>query len=285
MEKPKIEYVKDTFEEYLSKSDYIAASDTKNFMHSPRLYYYERYEKVREAVTEERHFPVGSAIHEAILEPHLFKSNYIVCPKYDRRTKQGKEDYAEFLLKTEGKTLLFEDEMEMVTKMAETAVKNKTLMELLQDSYREVSCYTTDPITGLKIRLRPDSLAKSKSTITDIKSCLDSSPRKFKHDVYSYDYSITNAYYCDFLGRENYVFAALEKTQPHQLTLMQLNDEMVDYGRKQYRTALDLLKWSIDNNYWCDYTEFEILKECYELGTLEEFFDTLERSERIILLK
>lgn len=283
--KPKIEFVKDTFPEYLGKTDYIAASDIKNFMHSPKVYYYERFEKVREEVATERHFPIGSAIHEAVLEPHLFKSNYIICEKFDRRTKDGKAAYEAFLLTTEGKTLLFQDEMDMILRMAESALKNKTLTELLKDSYREVSCYTHDPITGLKIRMRPDSLAKTKSTITDLKSCINSSPRKFKSDCYNYDYSLSAAYYMDFIGRENYVFAAMEKTAPYQTSLFQLNDDMIEYGRKQYRTGLDLLKWSIDNNYWCDYIEFEILKECYELQTLPEFFDTLERSEQIVILK
>ena len=45
-----------------------------------------------------------------ILEPQKFTSNYIVAPKFDRRTKVGKQDYEDFLLQTEGKTLLFEDE-------------------------------------------------------------------------------------------------------------------------------------------------------------------------------
>jgi hypothetical protein len=48
--------------------------------------------------------------------------------------------------------------------------------------------------------------------------------------------------------------------------------------------ALDLIKWSMDNNYWCDYNEFEELISCYELGNLHEFFDIIEKSEGIILI-
>ena len=48
--------------------------------------------------------------------------------------------------------------------------------------------------------------------------------------------------------------------------------------------ALDLIKWSKDNNYWCDYNEFEVLKECYELENLDQFFDIIEKSEGIILI-
>ena len=48
--------------------------------------------------------------------------------------------------------------------------------------------------------------------------------------------------------------------------------------------GLDLLKWSYDNNFWCDYNEFELLKECYVLGDLKDFFKTLEKSEMIAVL-
>ena len=281
-----IEYVKDTFEEYLGKKTHISASDIKNFMHSPRYYYFKAFEEVKSKdPMEGRHFSVGSALHEIILEPTLFKSNYIVAPKFDRRTKVGKEDYEKFVSETQGKTLLFENEMEMIVKMAETTLNNDTFVELVKNSYREVSCYTKDEVTGLDLRLRPDSLAVSKSTITDIKSCLDASSRKFKNDVYSYGYSITASFYSDFLNRENYVFCAIEKEPPYQASLYVLSDEMIEFGRSQYRMGLDLMKWSIDNKYWCDYTEFTILKECYELQNLESFFETKENSEKIIILK
>lgn len=283
---PKIEYVKDTFPEYLGKVDHIAASDIKKFLHSPRVYYYNCFEKDDKLTSnEERHFSIGSALHEIILEPSLFKTNYIVAPKFDRRTKQGKADYEAFQASAEGKTILFEDEMEMITKMGENAIKNPTFVELIKDSYRELSCYTQDPVTGLKLRMRPDSMAKTKSTITDIKSCLDSSARKFKGDVYNYGYSISAAYYMDFLKRENYVFAAVEKQPPYQVSLFVLDDEKIEWGRQQYRMGLDLMKWSLDNKYWCDYNEFEILKECYALGNLDSFFDTLKKSEMIMILK
>lgn len=282
MNKLEIEYVKDTFPEYLSKTDHIAASDLKNFLHSPKKYYYERFEK--KTKSEERFFSIGSALHELILEPELFTTNFIVAPKFDRRTKEGKEQYNAFSEQAQGKTIIIEDEMEMIVKMAENAIKNETLTELIKDSYRELSCYTADEKTGLKLRMRPDSIANNKSTITDIKSCQDSSPRKFKGDVYSYSYSLSAAYYMDFLNRENYVFAAIEKQPPYQVSLYALSDEIIEYGRQQYRMGLDLLKWSMDNNYWCDYNEFEILKESYHLGTLETFLETLKNSDTITIL-
>jgi hypothetical protein len=279
----KVEYVKDTFDEYLSKSDYVSASDLKTFLKSPRAYFYDKNRT--DPKPDKKHFAVGSALHEYIMEKDQFDKNFIVSPKFDRRTKEGKQKFEEFQLKADGKTIIDEQEMEMIKQISVSAKMNRTFMELLEGSHYEVSCYTVDPITGLKVRLRPDILPMSKNTVVDIKSCLDSSPKGFKSDVYSYGYSLTSAYYLDFLGRENYVFAAMEKNAPYQTSLYVLNDEMTDYGRYQYRMGLDLLKWSIDNNYWCDYIEFEILKESYLLGDLTNVIDTIEKSELINILQ
>lgn len=280
--KPAIEFVKDTFAEYLSKKDYVAASDIKSFLNSPAKYYFEKFVKVEKE--EQRHFSIGSGLHEMILEPDLFKTNYVVCPKVDGRTKEGKALLAKFKEKAEGKTILFEDEMEMIRLMAENALKNHTLTELMLGSYRELSVYTEDPVTGLKLRMRPDSMAQSKSTIVDIKSCLDSSPKKFKNDVYNFGYSLSAAYYCDFIGRENYVFAAIEKQAPYQVALYVLNDEMMDYGRTQYRMGLDLIKFCQDNNVWPSYNEFEVMKDCYLLGSLDTYLETVKTSQLITIL-
>lgn len=277
-----MKFVKDTFEEYLGKKDHISASDIKNFMTSPKKYYYEKYQKKRSE--DERHFPIGSAIHEKILEPEMFDHNFIVFPKIDKRTKDGKEQYKSFLEKAEGKTIIFQDEYDVVEKASESARKNHTFLEMIKDGYKEVSCYTVDEKTGLKIKVRPDILSKSKSNIIDVKSCLDSSPKKFKSDVYNYGYAISAAFYLNFLEREDYIFAAIEKNQPYHLSLFVLSDDFIDYGKTQFRTGLDLIKWSYENNYWCDHNEFELLKECYDLGDTSNFFEERNNSNLLTII-
>tara|TARA_R110000803_G_scaffold21216_2_gene53663 strand:- start:10569 stop:11534 length:966 start_codon:yes stop_codon:yes gene_type:complete len=280
--KPKIEYRKDTFAEYLG-SDAIAASDCKKFLESPRKFYYERNNpKVDDP--DKRHFAIGSATHELTMEPEYFYENYVVSKKFDKRTKAGKEEFAQFYELNKDKVIINEVEMAMVKEMSANAKLNRTFLEFLEDSICEVSAYTIDEKTGLHIRMRPDMLPQTKNAIVDIKTCRSGSPKGFKKDCYNYGYSLSAAYYTNFLGRENYVFAALENQAPYQTSLYALDDEMMDFGRYQYRMALDLLKWSFDNNYWCDYVEFEILKECYLLDDLSDFFDTLEKSELIQIL-
>ena len=276
-----IEYVKDTFEEYLS-NDSISASDIKSFLKSPAKF---RYNKLNPDKKESaKHFAIGSALHELILEPELFNSHYYVMPKCDLRTKAGKQEYSEALAKADGKVIINDEDLSMITQMAISSSNKKTFLELIRDSYREVSAYTTDEKTGLRVKFRPDSLSTTKSTIVDIKTCVSSSPRDFRYDILSYGYHISSAYYSDFLGRENYVFCAIEKTAPYQTSLYQIDDEFTEMGRLAYRKGLDLLKWSIDNDFWCDYNQFEILKECYDIDNLEIAMETILNSVEIDII-
>ena len=268
-----IEYVKDSFPTYLGLKSKISASDVKNFLKSPRYYYYQKYERVKKSSEDERHFIVGSALHEMVLEPNEFNKHYVVSPKFDRRTSEGKKSYEDFLQEAGDRAVLTEDEIDIINKVADSVIRSKGAGELIGNSYKELSIYTKDEESGLNIRLRPDIYPKTMSTIADLKTCINSSPRGFKSDVYSYGYGITAAFYMDFAKRENYVFIACEKIAPYQVSLFVLADDIIDHARKQYRMALDLLKWSYEKNYWCNYVEFEILQECYELGNLDQFFD------------
>ena len=283
-----IEYVKDSFEIYLAKSDHISSSDIKNFLYSPKYYFYEKFEKKRDDdEVAKRHFIVGSALHELVLEPHEFKKHYTLSPVFDKKTAKGKADYELFQFKLNALKMqgLYPDEWTMITVMATNATKNKTLTELIKDGHREVSCYTVDEPTGLLIRVRPDTLCTNVNTIVDLKTCLSSSKRRFTKDVYEYEYMISAAFYMDFLNRENYVFVSMEKDEPYQVSLYQLDDDLIDVGRQRYRMALDLLKWSRDNNYWCDYIEFEMLKEHYITESLPNFFDYLENTPKINIIQ
>jgi hypothetical protein len=54
-------------------------------------------------------------------------------------------------------------------------------------------------------------------------------------------------------------------------------------GRKDYRMALDLLKWSFENSFWCDYTEFEILKNIYNKGDLKDAMSILQNQKKPLI--
>lgn len=275
-----IEYKKDTFSVYLSTVDHVSASDIKNFLISPKFYFFNKYENKNKE--ENKTLTLGSAIHALVLEPDEFYQHYVVSQKYDLRTKIGKEKSIEFAKQNEGKRVITEDEMKTVVAISNSCKQNKTLVSILEDSTPELSIYTVDKETGLKIRLRPDIYCNSKPTICDLKSCVTSDIKNFKYSVFKYSYHITSAFYSHFSRKPCYVFAALEKEEPNQVSLYTLSPKIINEGKELFRMGLDLLAWSYKHNYWCDYSEFALLKTLYLGDNLDLFFETKERENFIL---
>jgi|SRR5690606_2443207 len=275
----KIEYVKEAFPSYLNRKDCIAASDIKNFLSCPKNYFYKKYEEKR--AEKDRHFLFGSAWHELVMEPEKWHEHYYISKKIDLRTKDGKELYKQFKEQNEGKECVFEEEFIIMEAMAKSVRENKTFLSLIENAHFELSAYTVDEPSGLKIKLRPDVFCVGKSTIADLKSCLNSSAKKFKYDALSFGYDISAAYYKHFLNRKNYLFVSCEKEAPYNTSIYQLSENINANAMGKIRMALDLLKFCYSNNHFPDYNQFAIMKEMYFIDALPNYFEQLENNNLI----
>ncbi len=278
----KRKYANDTFVEYLSDPA-ISSSDIKAFLKSPRTFYFEKYE--RETKEAAQHFTVGSALHCLVLTPELFDDGFFVSKKFDQRTKVGKDAAKEVAKQSAGKEILFEEDFVMIKKMADSARKNKTLMELSKNSHFEMSIYGEDEVTGIKTKIRPDVYAINRPTLIDLKTCLDSGIKKFRHDIFNFGYNITSSWYSKFSGKENYLFAAIEKQEPYQTSLFTLSSHFLNHASEQIRMALDCMLFCQTHNVWPDYSQFELMKRLYSIDMLDSYFEQVEENNNIILIE
>ena len=97
--------------EQMSNAEYrkregISASDLKRMMKSMATW---KYEKDHPDETDSPAFKFGRAFHKLMLEPDDFDNEWIVAPKFDRRTKEGKEAAAAFEKQAEGKEVIDEE--------------------------------------------------------------------------------------------------------------------------------------------------------------------------------
>jgi len=132
----------------------ISHSGIVKLLKSPE--HYMQYKIGGEEPTPAMEF--GSAFHAFILEPEVFAKNYVLAPKFDKRTKDGKESAAKWDEENVGKTPLAADQIEALTAMRESAFKHAGAAKMLAKGEAESSLYWTDEITGLKCRIRPDWL-------------------------------------------------------------------------------------------------------------------------------
>ena len=139
---------------------------------------------------------LGSAFHKIVLEPETFGDEFVVMPNFDRRTKEGKLKYAEFVELSEGKTVIIQDQLETICGMRDSIMSNPYARKLINGNV-EQSMYFTDDLTKVECKCRPDVWRKvaDRVVITDLKSAKSVMPNEFMRDCVKYHYDLQTAMY------------------------------------------------------------------------------------------
>ena len=197
----------------------------------------------------------GIAAHMAILEPERFDSEYITAPKIDRRTKAGKEEWAELM--ASGKSILSEEDSADISGMRDAIMKNELAASLLKGEH-EVPVQWTDPDTGEECKCRPDVIGED--IIVDYKTTASCENGEFERSARKYGYQLQAAMYREGLLQtrlKNYGFAfiAQEKKAPYAVRVYMCDEGWIDDGVATYRELINLYhKCKVENN-WPGYEE------------------------------
>jgi exodeoxyribonuclease VIII len=221
-------------EEYHSYREYISASQIKDLLKNPYLFFHPQPQEHKYV------FDIGSAIHSLILEPENFDNEFAVAPKVDKRTTKGKQEWNDFKESSQGKTIIESDDFDNLIQLQKSVLSIPEVVKLLKDGVSEKSFFTTLQ-DGTKKKVRPDRLRED-NIIIDVKSCRDASPDAFKRDIATYKYYVQAAYYIDVLGAKEFIFLAVEKEPPYMVGLYVLTPEDLDRGRELIEKALKLSK-------------------------------------------
>jgi hypothetical protein len=191
----------------------------------------------------------GSALHSAILTPKEYELDYVVCPKFDKRTKEGKAGYLDFVEKNLNKKVIAADDDELIVAMAEQVFHHPLAKLLLTIGESEKPLFWTDERTGLDCKCRPDYL-RVDGVCVDLKSTTNCLPHEFARSVFKYRYHVQAAYYSDGIEAAtgspvtDFVFLTIEKEPPFGLMVYRLDDDSIEAGRKEYRRDLDtIVEW------------------------------------------
>ena len=195
----------------------------------------------------------GTAAHCCILEPDRFLVEYERLPNIDRRTKAGKETYAE--LESTGKILLSADDWIAIHKMHESVMNHPAARELLSEGIAETSHFST--IDGVAVKCRPDWL--NKPIVADLKTTQDASLSGFSKSIANYRYAVQAAFYSDILASLGhdvvaFLFIAVEKTAPYAVGVYELDDMSLEIGREQYQRDLDTYRRCVESGEWPAYS-------------------------------
>lgn len=220
-----------TNNEYHSKSEVSASKLKKIFLKSV-------FHAINDKFTGSRFTDLGSAIHTLFLEGEKkFNSEFFVLPKLDLRYKKEKEKREKLLEKAGDRIILRDEDMETIIGIEKQFDKHKLAKKYCKGIV-ELSHY--GKFNGIPVRVRPDVIDIDNNWISDIKTCQDNSPVKFRHEIYSRAYHLQACFYSDCLGipPENFRFIAIETKPPYSVEVYSLNDDQIELGRQAYKKAL-----------------------------------------------
>jgi hypothetical protein len=209
--------------------DAINYSSLKKFMISPM---HHKANLDAEPYTNEA-FNVGNAVHHFCLKPESFESTWTVAPVCDKRTKDGKEAYAQFLESSAGKSVLAPDEWETVKYTGQAVKNNKFFKELMGSKEVHKECVILADYAGVVIKGRLDAFNVTENCILDIKT-FNKPPeihsviseifaRKYHYQAYIYrklGESITG-------GIPDFYWCFVEKNKPNSVAWFKFSPNLV----------------------------------------------------------
>jgi hypothetical protein len=212
---------------------------------------------------------LGQAIHTAVLEPDRFDAEYVLAPKVDRRTREGKAAWAKFEVENEGKGLLTPAHHGTCLGIESAVWGHPIARLLLQNSGKsEVVALWHDPNTGMRCKARLDRLTvyEGFTAIVELKSTTDAREFAFARDAAKFQYHSAAAFYLDGLNalapmERRFFTIAAEKEAPYGCAVYEYGVTTMEQGRQDYRRFMEACKVAQENDLWPGYsTELQILE-------------------------
>lgn len=203
---------------------------------------------------------IGRAAHALVLEPETFAERWVVAPDVDRRTKEGREEWEQFVRQSQGREILSPAEYEAIRAMA-TAIESQRLHKLVRAGRAEVVLIWDDPDTALRCKARLDYLHHERGLfVIDFKTTESAAEDAFAWSIQKYGYFSQAAFYCmgceEIFGQTpGYTWLAAEKAPPYAVAGYQIQSATLNAGTEFCRRALRHYRRCLDADDWPGYPD------------------------------
>lgn len=233
----------------------ISQSDIKNIIYPNTPMDYKRALSISTPPTEA--MLIGTATHLGVFQPDEYAKQVVAEKKYDRRTKEGKAQAAEFEEAAKGKIIVPESVEDNIFKMAENVNKHEYLEPFLKnpdDNVIELTGYFY--WCDLFLKFKADCVNISTQTIFELKTTTIGHEYAFRNSIRDYGYDIQAAMYLKAMklitGKDfNFKWIVVEKKPPlHQVYLYRPSEKMLEHAEYKLIDALNLIKDCEATGYW-----------------------------------
>jgi len=242
----------------------ISHSKLEVYRKRPRLFFKRFVERSLPDQEPTKALQLGSLTHGMVLEPEKLKTEFVVAPRFDRRTKDGKAEAEKFEADAKGKTVVDQETYDVAFAMSNAVDQNPLASQLLAGGTPERTWRTK--IGGLELQCRTDwfnpsgcELSEGRPYVVDLKTTESLSADgygSFEKSVFSYGYHRQAGFYLplitEIFGKPvfDFFFIAVEKVQPYGVAIYKLSDQAISIGQDETLDDLRRLKKSIETNYW-----------------------------------
>jgi len=246
------------FDIYKKKKEFINASTLKNFLEDPSTAEYNFNNSRKETDS----MKLGTACHAKILEPKLFRKEYIKGIEIKKvvedkswnlkaNADHKKAEEAKFFKRAKGKIVLSPTEWDKVNLMVKNAKKLPIVKDLFtpgtftaeKDYYFELDGYEDDKGNPLyKGKIRVDYEHNTLPIMLDVKTSKSVSLQGFRKEYGTYDYPLQMAYYYDGINKfreiKEIFILVLKNTAPYTAAVYRIPMSEIEYGRTLYEEAM-----------------------------------------------
>ena len=270
--------VSDTMDAYLAH-DGESSSALKQALITPRHYVTYKDPRINR---DKRHFQLGTFCHSAFLQPELFRK-VRTEPKADRSTLNGVRKLIEWYweqlgvpaecplsdmnhrelkellsdcerrFRTAGYICIPEEDnvkIDLIRKVYAT-YGGGILPRLMKLADAETSFYDTDPLTGLKEKVRPDAMILEENIglniVVSFKTTSASTIEQFARDAAKYKYDLSEGMYLDVMSRitgrsfTGTLMVVLQTCEPWQVFVLWWSPDDLEAGKYKYRQAMEIV--------------------------------------------
>ena len=198
----------------------------------------------------------GTFVHSAILEPHTLNDLYATAPDVDRRTKDGKEQWAAFATANAGKTILDAEESatgHLVASFARLALKNHGV------TFDETEVMYHVDYNGIPLKAAIDGVAGD--YLWDIKTTDDASASGMLKAIRNYRYNL-QAYWYRLVyelatGKRplGFRFLFVEKEPPYATAVCEIGPELMSWAVSDFEKAVTLYRQCSETGVWPAYPD------------------------------
>lgn len=220
----------------------ISRSELFKISESPEKFKY--YKEHPEEPTPSLIF--GQLFHAMALQPETFDNDFAICPNVDRRTKAGKEAFAQFEADAEDKTVVTADMYELADAMCEALKQNEFVVKLLKGE-KEKPFFWVDDLTNEECKCRVDCLTElgDNLIIVDLKTTENAETEAFMRSAIKYGYDLQSAMYSKGVeintGKKPlFVFIAIEKKPPYAINILQADELLIRRGYDIFREYIGI---------------------------------------------